>query len=90
MGGFIIQLSPSLVSTGAGKRRLQLLAFDQRRGGEEMPPPNGQPATPDTATLLSRHCQTNCLFGGVLSKKMSKQRCQLKICWGLIVAAEGG
>ena len=26
--------------------------------------------TPDTATLLNRHCQTRCLLGGELSKKM--------------------
>ena len=56
MGGFIIQLSPSLVSTRAGKRRLQLPAFDQSiEGGgwlpavsEEMPPPTHSSHTHQT------------------------------------------
>ena len=52
----------------------------EEEGGEEMPPPNGH--TPDTATLLNRHCQTSCLFGGDLSEKMVGKHimsCQLKI-----------
>ena len=63
----------------AGKRRLQLQAFDQGGlgGGGAAGCVGGNAASKwtaathtDTATLLNRHCQTTFLLGGKLSKKM--------------------